>query len=150
MSQGRRALSAVLGGGAHVPPKFLGSQQHGAASSRAAPKRSFLPSVRIRETIVLEAEPPSPPRNRQPPSSSSSAAVLAKGAKVCYQKRDEQALCTVVAVHYDDKEPYYTVRFANGDQRETTREHLRERQDQGGSGGGPAPSAASTSAVSAA
>ena len=111
MSQGRRALSAVLGGGAHVPPKFLGSQQHGAASSRAAPKRSFLPSVRIRETIVLEAEPPSPPRNRQPPSSSSSAAVLAKGAKVCYQKRDEQALCTVVAVHYDDTTNIYAKRF---------------------------------------
>lgn len=49
------------------------------------------------------------------------------GAEMWYQERDgEQALCTVVAVHATATPPYYTVRFANGDERQTTRERLFE------------------------
>jgi hypothetical protein len=39
-------------------------------------------------------------------------------------------------VHYDDTPPYYTVRFASGERRETTLEHLQERSGGGGDGGG--------------
>ena len=164
----RRVAAALQGGGAHVPQSFL----RGAPAGRAAPKRS-LPSIRIRERIVLDDDDePSASKSTQQrrsgaaaqPSSSqcasasdasvpgasvpggasvsggasSSSVVLAKGAAVWYVKaaRNERLEATVEAVHYDDTPPYYTVRFASGERRETTLEHLQERSGGGGDGGG--------------
>ena len=48
-----------------------------------------------------------------------------------YEKaaRNERLEATVEAVHFDDTPPYYTIRFASGERRETTREHLQKRSD---------------------
>ena len=157
-----RAAAALQGGGAHVPQSFL----RGTPSIR--PMRS-LPSVRIRERIVLDDddddEPPGsnstqPCRRNSAAAKSSSSqcasasrasvpggpsvfggapssrVLPAKGAAVWYVKRNERLEATVEAVHYDDTPPYYTVRFANGELRETTLEHLQERSGGGGGGGG--------------
>jgi len=157
-----RAAAALQGGGAHVPQSFL----RGTPSIR--PMRS-LPSVRIRERIVLDDddddEPPGsnstqPCRRNSAAAKSSSSqcasasgasvpggpsvfggapssrVLPAKGAAVWYVKRNERLESTVEAVHYDDTPPYYTVRFANGELRETTLEHLQERSGGGGGGGG--------------
>ena len=101
--QPRRVLAAVQGGGAHVPPAFLRS-----ASSISARSKRSLPSIRIRERIVLdldEKEPSTSKSVQQGPcavassqcastsgasvtgdASSNSRVVLAKGADVWYEK----------------------------------------------------------------
>ena len=138
-----RAAAALHGGGAHVPQSFL----RGTPSIR--PMRS-LPSVRIRERIVLDDDDDEPPASNSAAVKSSSSqcasasgasvpggpSVFGKGAAVCYVKRNERLEATVEAVHYDDTPPYYTVRFANGELRETTLEHLQGRSGGGGGGGG--------------
>ena len=62
----------------------------------------------------------------------SSLPALPKGRAVWYENRDrgENLPATVIDVHYDDHPPYYTIQFMNGDVRETTRSHLRERDDE--------------------
>jgi len=57
-----------------------------------------------------------------------SLVVLAKGAVVWYEnsQRGERQQATVEAVHHDDQPPYYTIRFATGETRETTRDHLHD------------------------
>ena len=65
-------------------------------------------------------------------SSTATSSAFAKGSSVWYEKRGELTRATVDAVHFDDGVPYYTVRLASGDVRETTgdflQEHLRKPQ----------------------
>ena len=99
--------------------------------------------VPLDETLADEATADGAPPD-DPPSSTEAAATdghgqrrssfpaLPKGKAVWYENRDrgENLPATVIDVHYDDHPPYYTIQFSNGDVRETTRSHLRERDDE--------------------
>lgn len=60
------------------------------------------------------------------PAPAEVADVLEKGTAMLYQDKQsgEVLEVTVVRVHYDDRIPYYTIRLASGQERETVRERL--------------------------
>ena len=159
----RRAAAALQGGGAHVPQSFLRGtpsirptrslpsvrtrerivlddddyDNEPTASSRTQPRRNSA-AAQSSFSECASASRASVPGGPSVFGGALSSRVLpAKGAAVWYVKaaRNERLEATVEAVHYDDTLPYYTVRFANGELRETTLEHLQERSG-GGSGGG--------------
>eukprot|EP00964_Phaeocystis_antarctica_P151234 scaffold118791_cov63-Phaeocystis_antarctica.AAC.1 len=57
--------------------------------------------------------------------------VLEDGAAVLYEDRQSGGVleATVCKVHFDDTPPYYSIRLASGQQRETVRERLRRKDE---------------------
>ena len=52
------------------------------------------------------------------------AAPLCAGARVRYRGSDGEQLCSILKVHHDDIEPYYTIRLPDGRERATTHSRL--------------------------
>ena len=77
------------------------------------------------------------------------AAPLCAGARVRYRGSDGEQLCSVLKVHHDDIEPYYTLRLPDGRERATTRERLEAVQNEVAGDPSASPSASPSAGQSA-
>ena len=86
----------------------------------------------LTDVRVMGGQPPQPERTSPEAGKPAAALPLLTGLRVLHSGSDgRRREATILKVHTDDVQPYYTIRFAEGGERDTDRQHLLLLPDAG-------------------